>query len=102
MLNVLQEKGITLNREKCEFNMPKLVVMGMAFSKNGYGPSVAKVSAVMNARGPMSVSAVHSWLGLVQNNVRFIPATISELLRKLTHKNVVSSGVGLSKIHLIS
>ena len=91
VLNVLQEKGITLNREKCQFNMPKLEFMGMVLSECGVGPSEAKVSAVMNAREPTSVSEVRSWLGLVQYNARFIPdlATISEPLRKLTHKNAI-------------
>ena len=91
VLNVLQEKGITLNREKYLFNMPKLEFMGMVLSECGVGPSEAKVSAVMNSREPTSVSEVRSWLGLVQYNDRFIPdlATISEPSRKLTHKNSV-------------
>ena len=91
LLSVLQEKGITLNREKCEFSMPKLEFMGLVLSERGVGPSEAKVSAVMNAREPMSVSEVRSWLGLVQYNARFIPdlATVSEPLRKLTHQNAM-------------
>ena len=65
--------------------------MGLVLSERGVGPSEVKVSGVMNAREPMSVSEVRSWLGLVQYNARYIPdlATISEPLRKLTHKNAV-------------
>ncbi|MCG8032586.1 MAG: aspartyl protease family protein, partial [Candidatus Thiodiazotropha taylori] len=91
VLSVLQEKGITLNRKKCEFNMPKLEFMGHVLSESGVGPSEAKVSAVLNAREPRSISEVRSWLGLVQYNARFIPdlATISAPLRELTHKNAI-------------
>ena len=90
VLNVLQEKGITLNREKYRFNMPKLEFMGKV-SECGVGPSEAKVSAVMNAREPTSISEVHSWLVLAQYDTRFIPdlGTISEQLRKLKHKNAI-------------
>ena len=52
VLHVLQEQGSMLNREKCQFNMPKLKFMGMVLSECGVGPSEAKVSAVMNAREP--------------------------------------------------
>ena len=58
VLNVLQEKGITLNREKCQFNMPKLEFMGMVLSECGVGPSEAKVSAVMNAREPTIITII--------------------------------------------
>ena len=57
-LNVLQGKGFTLNRDAREFNMPKLEFMGLVLSECGVGP---KVSAVLNAREPMSVSEVRSW-----------------------------------------
>ncbi|MCG8113621.1 MAG: RNase H-like domain-containing protein, partial [Candidatus Thiodiazotropha taylori] len=79
------------SRKKCEFNLPKLEFMGHVLSESGVGPSEAKVSAVLNAREPRSISEVRSWLGLVQYNARFIPdlATISAPLRELTHKNAI-------------
>ena len=91
VLALLQQKGITLNREKCQFNMLKLEFMGHVLSGHGVGPTKAKVNAVVNARKPTFASEVRSFLGLVQYSARFINdlATISAPLRQLTHKNAI-------------
>ena len=90
VLNVLREKGLTLNREKCEFNMSEIVFMGNVVSEHGVGPTESKVQDVLDARTPQNASEVRSFLGLVNFNARYIPdlATISEPLRRLTRKNV--------------
>ena len=49
VLTLLQEKGIMLNREKCQFNILKLEFMGHVLSEHGVGPTEAKVNAVVNA-----------------------------------------------------
>ena len=38
----LQECCLTLNAEKCLFNMDKLVLMGMLLSEKGIGPTAVK------------------------------------------------------------
>ena len=104
MLNVLQEKGITLNREKCEVSMPKLEFMGLALSECGARPSEAKVSALLNVREPMSVSEIRSCFGQVQYNARFIPDLTTYLSRceSLHIRMKFLSGDKLNKIRLIS
>ena len=42
----LQEKGLTLNEDKCVFDMPKLTFMGLLLSNSGIGPTEEKVRAV--------------------------------------------------------
>ncbi|XP_033725232.1 uncharacterized protein K02A2.6-like [Pecten maximus] len=88
-VRVLSESGMTLNSDKCEFNMSKLVFMGHVLSEKGIGPSEVKVKAVLDAREPTTASEVRSFLGLVNYSARFIPdlATISAPLRKLTKKD---------------
>jgi len=90
VLNVLSQKGFTLNREKCQFNMSELIFMGNVVSEHGVGPTKSKVQDVLDARTPTNASEVRSFLGLVNFNARYIPdlATISEPLRRLTRKNV--------------
>ena len=82
------ENDITLNPDKCEFAMDRLVFMGLVVSQNGVGPTEERVKAVMEAREPATVSEVRSFLGLVNFSARFIPnhATLAEPLRKLTRK----------------
>jgi hypothetical protein len=86
VLERLQEKGLTLNPEKCEFRIPKITFMGHLVSDKGIGPTEEKVKAVVDAREPKTASEVRSFLGLVNFCSRFIPdlATIAEPLRKLT------------------
>lgn len=83
-----RDRGLTLNKEKCVFHMPKLTFMGLVLSRQGIGPTEEKVKAVNEACEPQSVSEVKSFLGLVNFNARFIPdlATVAEPLRRLTKK----------------
>ena len=90
VLSRLDDANVTLNPEKCEFNMPRLIFMGMLLSKRGIGPTEERIRAVLEAREPESVPEVRSFLGLVNFSSRFIPqyATLSEPLRRLTRKDV--------------
>ena len=84
----IQEKGLTLNRDKCAFNMSKLTFMGYLLSNQGIGPTESPVDAVAGAREPQNAGEVRSFLGLVNFSARFIPnlASIAEPLHKLTRK----------------
>ena len=86
----IQNRGLTLNKEKCKFHMSELEFMGHLLSSRGIRPSQVKVEAVTEARQLESAAEVHSFLGLVNVCVRFIPdlTTVSEPLRKLTRKDV--------------
>ena len=86
----IQNRGLTLNKEKCKFHMSELEFMGDLLSARGIGPSHTKVEAVTEARQPEPAAQVHSFLGLVNFYARFIPdlATVSEHLRGLKRKDV--------------
>ena len=86
LLQRIRERGLSLNKSKCKFNMSQVEFMGHLLSARGIGPTKVKVEAVQQARQPESVSEIRSFLGLVTYCARFIPdlSTISEPLRKLT------------------
>ena len=50
VLTRLKEKGLTLNRDKCQFRLPKLTFFGHDLSRQGVAPSEEKVAAILNAR----------------------------------------------------
>lgn len=89
VMDRLRETGLTLNPEKCQFNMNKLIFMGILLSEKGIGPTEERVRAVTEAREPENDTEVRSFLGLVGYSSRFIPqfATLSEPLRSLTRKD---------------
>ena len=84
----IQEKGLTLNRDKCAFSMSKLTFKGYLLSNQGIGPTESRVEAVVDAREPQNAEEVQSFLGLVNFSARFIPnlASIAEPLHRLTRK----------------
>ncbi|KAJ8385135.1 hypothetical protein AAFF_G00192760 [Aldrovandia affinis] len=54
----LEESGLTLNPDKCQFNMDRLVFMGILLSEKGIGPTEERVRAVSEAREPENASEV--------------------------------------------
>ena len=106
LLERLQQRGLTLNPEKCKFRMAQLEFMGYLLSTRGIGPTESKVEAVVNAREPESAAEVRSFMGLVNFSAKFIPnlATVAEPFRQLTRKGVAFKWGGEQKevfIHVV-
>ena len=87
--HVFAKKGLTLNRQKCEFNKDSLTFFGFVFSAKGISPDPSKVKAVQEAIPPTSASGVRSFLGMATYCAKFIPkfSDITMPLRELTKKN---------------
>lgn len=52
----LSKCGLTLNPEKCQFNMSKLIFMGILLSEKGISPTEKRKQAVREAREPKIIS----------------------------------------------
>ena len=85
VLTRLEEKGLTLNYNKCEFNTDKISFYGHIFSKDGLSPDPAKISAIKNCSAPNNIDEVRSLLGMTNYVSRFIRdySTITEPIRQL-------------------
>ena len=90
VLTRIQEFNVILNKEKCRFSQPSVTFYGHVFGKNAITADANKISAVINASPPTSISEVCSFLGMAQYVSRFIPhfAKITAPLRKLTHQDM--------------
>ena len=90
VLRRLRESGLTLNREKCQFRLPKLTLFWHDLNSEGVTPSEEKIAAVaiVNARVPKNVSEVRSFVQLVQYSPKFMPnfSQVAEPLRKVLRK----------------
>lgn len=86
LLQRLSEKGLTLNFNKCQFNLSEIDFMGHLLTARGIGPEKTKIEAITEARRPETASEIRSFLALVNFCARFIPdlATLTEPLRRLT------------------
>ena len=90
VLDGLKEVGLTLNGDKCEFRLPRLIFFDHQVTQNGGEPSEEKVAAIRNADPPQNASGARSLLDLAQFVSKLIPdlSTVAEPIQRLTHKNV--------------
>ena len=84
------DKGLTVNKEKCEFHKSSITFFGFVFSAEGISPDPKKVQAIHEAQPPCSATGVRSFLGMVMYCAKFIPkfSDVTQPLRRLTEKNV--------------
>nr|XP_054598071.1 uncharacterized protein K02A2.6-like [Nothobranchius furzeri] len=68
----LKEKGLTLNREKCEFNKSRLEFFGFIFQAGSISADPKKVAVVKEASDPSNSTEVRSLLGMATYCSRFI------------------------------
>ena len=64
MLKILNDNGLTINGDKCEWKRQELDFFGLHFSKDGVSLKENKVEALMNAKLPENKKEIHSFLGL--------------------------------------
>jgi len=88
-LNILQQNGLTVNPDKCEFHLKEIEYFGFKINGSGIKPSESKIETLKSFQRPTNVSELRSFLGLLTYLGRFIPnlASLTEDLRQLTHAN---------------
>ncbi|KAJ0169591.1 hypothetical protein K1T71_014776 [Dendrolimus kikuchii] len=79
VLKKLQDVGLTVQKDKCEFFKDQVEYLGYTINKHGLKKSLKKVEAVMNAPVPNNVNKLQSFLGLVNYYRNFIPNASSML-----------------------
>ena len=86
----LQENGLTINLQKCQFRVPTMLFFGHVFSENRLSPDPKKVEALQRVAPPTNVSEVRSLLSSAAFCSRFIKdfVVITKPLRQLTCKGV--------------
>ena len=88
VLERLRERGLKLNREKCQIALTELKYVGGILTRQGLLPNPEKIEAVVKMPDPRCIKDVQRFLGLVQYFSKHIPnmTTLTEPLRKLLHK----------------
>jgi hypothetical protein len=72
MLRRLQDNGLVLNVDKCQFTLPALEFLGHSVSTPGVAPLPSRVEAIRNFPLPAVVSELQAFLGLFNFYRRFV------------------------------
>ena len=89
VLHRLQSVGLTLNLQKCHFNLHEISYLGHVISSRGLQPDETHVKAIRDASVPSDSAALRSFLGLASYYAKFLPnfSTVTAPLRELTKKD---------------
>ena len=85
----LRAHNLTVNKDKCIFGVPSLEFFGHVYSATGVTASDSKLSAIIEAESPITVSELRNLLGMAQYVARLIPnyGDMVAPLQILTHKD---------------
>lgn len=85
VLSIIKAAGVTLNREKCEFNTHSLTFLGHQIDNHGVSPDPQKTSAIQTFKKPTNRTELRRFLGMANQLGKFTPnlAAISQPLREL-------------------
>lgn len=83
VLDRLEESGLKVSFDKCQFCQPQVKYVGHIISEKGIATDPAKVEAVTNWKQPTDLKSLRSFLGFCGYYRRFI-ANYSAIVRPLT------------------
>ena len=88
-LHRLQEAGITLNIEKCQFFKTSVKFLGFIIDEQGIHADPTKTKAISEFPTPQNVKDLQRFMGMVNHLGKFVPqlAEKSEPLRQLLCKD---------------
>lgn len=83
VLDRLEESGLKVSLDKCQFCQPQVKYVGHIISEKGIATDPAKIEAVTNWKQPTDVKSLRSFLGFCGYYRRFI-GSYSAIIRPLT------------------
>ncbi len=73
VLQILQNNGLTINKDKCKFHKKNLVFLGHTINANGIQPRTDKIEAFKKLSPPQDKHALQKFIGGLTYYIRFIP-----------------------------
>ena len=79
VLQRIRESGLTLSKDKCEFNQTHIKYLGQSIDETGVRPDPDKVRAIQEMRPPTNVRELRQFLGMVNQLSKFLPFLADQL-----------------------
>ena len=88
VLERIQAAGVTLNKDKCEFNKTSLTLIGHTIDGRGISLDPQKTAAISKMVSPKSTTELRLFMGMVNQLGKFSPqiAELSKPMQKLLRK----------------
>ena len=88
VLKKIQDAGLTLNKDKCEFNTTSIKFLGQVVDSEGVKADPAKIRAILELKPPTNVKELRHLLGMANQLSKFSPNLAQETkpLRDLLSK----------------
>jgi len=85
VLQAIQKAGLTLNREKCQFNKSSFSFLGHIIDSHGISQDPQKTKSITDMSPPTTVTQLRRFLGMINQMNRFSPnlAQLSQPPREL-------------------
>ena len=98
-LNRIQDAGVTLNMEKCEFAKAELIFLGHLTDQHGIRPDPGKTLAIRSMSSPSNITELRRFLGMVNQLGKFSPqlAQMHSLFENCSARTVHGNGAKLKK-----
>ena len=72
-LQSIQEAGVTLNPDKCEFSRGSITFLGHVIDANGISADPSKTQAVMDMERPKNIAELRRFMGMANQLGKFSP-----------------------------
>ena len=73
VLKRIEAAGVTLNKDKCEFNKTSLTFLGHTIDGKGISPDPQKTAAINKMASPKSTTELRRFMGMVNQLGKFSP-----------------------------
>ncbi|KAK7106488.1 hypothetical protein V1264_017738 [Littorina saxatilis] len=83
VLKKLENAGVTLNAEKCQFSKETIKFLGHVVSRDGIAIDPDKAAAIKNFPRPANISDLRRLLGMVNHVSKFAGSTLAEDVKPL-------------------
>ena len=80
VLKHLQDAGLRLKADKCEFSSSSVVYLGHCIDAEGLHPTPDKVEPIRQAPTPKNITELKAYLGLLNYYNKFMPNLLTELV----------------------
>nr|CAH8875948.1 unnamed protein product [Trichobilharzia regenti] len=89
VLSRMQDNGLRLRSEKCQFSLRSVKYLGFIFDASGRRPDPDNIRAIKEMPAPTDVPSLRSFLGLISYYSAFLPAlhNVRHPLNRLLEKN---------------